>query len=282
MTWQIFIILSILSEAFGRLVQRIILKDDKSDPIAYAVVFQLLGAILIGTFTFYNGFKIPNLVPILLNVVFTPILWGGTNILIFKALKKTEASIFSILFATRAIWIIIAAVLFLGESFTTRQIFGTLLILTSVGLVSRKKETLHFDKGSILAILSSIALALAVVNDSFIIQSFDASTYLTYAYIAPGLLIWIVYPRSTGKIVAIFKNKILLKVGLLAFLYGSASLLYLYGYQLGNNAAQIASLFQISTLITVFLAIIILNERSHMLAKFSAAIFSFVGVLLVK
>ncbi|MBI2641073.1 hypothetical protein HYW87_00555, partial [Candidatus Roizmanbacteria bacterium] len=95
MTWQLFLGLSISAEVAGRLIQRVILRDDKSDPVAYAIVFQLLGGTVIGIYALLTGFTLPNLQPISLNLVLMPILFGSANIFIFKSLQLTEASIFT-------------------------------------------------------------------------------------------------------------------------------------------------------------------------------------------
>jgi len=53
MTWQIAITLSVLSYSLAVVVQRMILREDKSQPIAYSIFFQFLTGVIIGIVGFF-------------------------------------------------------------------------------------------------------------------------------------------------------------------------------------------------------------------------------------
>ncbi len=282
MTWQLFLGLSIFAEVSGRLIQRVLLRDDKSDPIAYTIVFQLLGGTVIGIYAFITGFTLPNLQPVLLNLVLVPILFGSANIFIFKSLQLTEASIFTVLFASRSLWLILGAILLLSEKFSTQQFMGAVLIITSVIIISWKRQQIRLQKGELFAILAAFLLACSILNDAYIVKAFNVPSYLTLQYLITSIFLWIVYHRKTKKIISLVQSKTIHKIALLAIAYGTASITYLSAYKLGNNAAQLGTIFQISSILTVLLAIIILKEKSSIPIKIVAAILSFIGVLLVK
>ncbi len=282
MTWQLFLGLSIFAEVSGRLIQRVILRDDKSDPIAYTIVFQLLGGIFIGVYALFTGFVIPNLQPVLLNFALMPVLYGSANIFIFKSLQLTEASIFTVLFASRSLWLIMGAILLLHENFSTQQFIGAMLIIASVIIISWKRQQIRLQKGEFFAILAAFLLASSTLNDTYIIKAFNVPSYLTLQYLITSIVIWALYPKKTKKIIALAKNNVINKIALLAIAYGAASITYLSAYKLGNNAAQIGTIFQISSILTVLLAIVILKEKSAIPIKIIAAILSFIGVLFVK
>ncbi|HRN95899.1 MAG TPA: DMT family transporter [Candidatus Levybacteria bacterium] len=281
MPWQFFLTLSITAEVFSRLMQRTLLKNDKSDPIAYAVVFQLFAGVVAFTYALFNGFHIPDLAPILPNLIAMPILWSFVNVFIFKSLKLTEASVFVVLFSSRAIWTIIGAIIFLNESFSVMQFFGTILIIASIILVSGKNLKIRLTKGELYALGAAVIFATAVLNDSYLVQSFDVPSLLTFGFLIPALLIWIFHPRKTKDIIALIKSPNVPKILLLSVASATAAITGLLAYTVGENAAQLGAIFQSSTIITILLAIVILKERSSLGRKVIAGILSFVGVLLI-
>lgn len=282
MNWQIILAISVVTYSISVLLQRILLKNNKSDPIAYSIVFQLLTGIMIGAYAAFNGFNIPDLVPLIPNLILMTILYGAGNVFIFSALKIIDASEFTILFASRAMITIIGAIIFLKESFSTQQALGTLLIILSVVLVSWKKQRLAFNKGVIFSSLAALSFGLAFTNDAFILNNFDVPSYLTIAFIAPSLAVWAIYPRSTIKMKPLLEKRTLWKLGLLGFFYAISAITIFLAYQIGRNASQIAPLSQTATIITVLLSIIFLKERTGLLNKLLGAIISFIGVILIK
>ena len=210
------------------------------------------------------------------------ILYGAGNVFISSALKIVDASEFTIVFASRALWTIIGAIIFLKESFSTQQVLGTILIILSVVLVSWKKQKFSFSKGFIFSVLAALSFGLAFTNDAFIVNNFDVPSYLTIAFILPSLAVLAIYPKSTAKMKPLFEGKTLLKLGLLGVFYAVSAITIFLAYQVGKNASQIAPLSQTATIITVVLSVIFLKERTDLLRKLLGAIISFAGVVLVK
>ncbi len=282
MNWQAFLLISILAESFGRVFQRFLLKDNKSNPIAYAVWFQFLTGGLLSIYALTQGIKLPNdLLSIAPNLILVPILYGIMVIFIFKALQQTEASIFTILFNARVIIVVLGAMILLKNPFTVQQVLGTVLILASVVAISFNKEKLQFKKGEIYSLLSGAFLALGVINDSIILKKFDVTTFSALGFLAPGFFIWAINPKSTRQILSLPKDKIFPKIGFLGMIYGTAYLTYNLAYFSGQNAAKIAAIFPITAILTVLFSAVLLKERRNILVKLLAATISFVGVLLV-
>lgn len=282
MQWQVFLLISILAESFGRVFQRFVLKNNTSDPIAYAVWFQFLSGALLLVYALIHGFKLPeNILSLTPNLILVSVFYGLMSIFIFKALQQTEASIFTILFNFRVIIVVLGAMIILNNPFTIKQIMGTILILASVVAVSFKKQKLQFKKGEIYSLLAGTFLALGVVNDSIILKQFDVATFSAIAFILPGFFIWAVNPKSTSKILSFPKDKFFPNIGLMGLIYGVTYLTYNFAYFSGQNAARIAAIFPISSVITVLISMILLKERQRVFIKLLAAIISFTGVLLV-
>ncbi len=280
MSWQILVAISVVTYSVSVLLQRLLLKNNKVDSVAFSIVFQLFTGVLILIYALIRGFSTPNLVPLLPNLALMILLYGAGNVFIFKALKAVEASEFTIIFATRALWTIFTAILFLGESFSSRQLLGTGLILSSVALVSWQKS-LKLNKGTLISLLAALAFGLGFANDAFIIRNFDVPSYLAIAFILPALAVWSVTPGSTSKIKSMLNKDFLKKLSLLGVLYATSAITIFLAYQVGRNAAQIAPLNQAATIVTVVLAIIFLKEKAQLARKIIGAILSFVGVVLV-
>lgn len=282
MSWQLLVAISVLTYSISVLLQRVLLKDDKSDPVAYSIIFQILVGVLITIYAFIHGFQIPNLMPIIPNLILMTILYGAGNVFIFNALKLIQASEFTIIFTSRSLWTIIAAVLFLGERFTTQQVFGTTLIISSVVMVTGGLKLKTLKNGHAYALLAGLAFGLAFANDAFILRNFDVPSYLSLAFIIPALAVLAIKPGSIQKMKPLLEKAKLAKLLLLGIFYAISAITVFLAYQVGRNAAQIAPLNQTSTIITVLFGIIFLKESAQLAKKLVGTIVSFIGVLLLK
>lgn len=281
MSWQLLLAISIFATSFWTLLQRILAKKEASDPIAYAIVFQIITGFLIGIYAVFHGFQMVNVRAILPNFLLMLIFFSSANILAFNALKRIEASEYTVLFATRAFWTILAAVIFLHETFATKEVLGTALIITSIFLVSWKSHKIRLTKGEIFALLAAMAFGLTIANDSYIVRTNDVASYLSIAFILPALITWFIFPSSTKHMKVFFEKKTFFSIFLMALLATISAISYLSAYQIGKNAAQLASINQTSTVLTVVLAVLLLGERRELLKKILAAIISFFGVILI-
>lgn len=280
LSWQLLVAISVITNSVSVLLQRVMLKDDKTDSMAFSIVFQIFTGLLILIYSLIRGFSVPDLVPLIPNLILMTILYGAGNIFIFKALKTSEASQFTIIFATRTIWSITAAVLFLGEGFTVKQLLGTALILSSIVLVAWQ-DKLKLGKGTLLSLAAAASFGLAFANDALIVRNFDVPSYMAIAFIIPALAVWVIFPKSTVKMKPMLEKGFLKKLGILGVFYAVSALTIFYAYQIGRNAAQIAPLNQTSMILTVVLAIIFLKERSQLGRKLVGLFLSFIGILLL-
>jgi len=281
MIWQPLVLISVLSYSVSVLLERVLLKNEKSDPIAYSVVFQLVVGLIVLAYALIKGFSVPNLYPILPNLILMTFLYGVGNILIFNSLKVGEASEFTIVFATGVFWTIAAAILFLGEAFSLRQGIGTLLIIASVILVSWKDNRFKLSKCSLFGLGAALCFGLAFANDAFILRNFDVPSYLAIAFIIPAVVVWLFNPRASKNMLPLLEKSMLKKLMIWAVLYAVSAITIFLAYQAGRNAAQIAPLKQTATIVTVLLAIIFLQEKSNLLKKTVGAVISVLGVILV-
>lgn len=282
MNWFILTLISAITLSIATLLQRVLMKEEKSDPIAYSIVFQLMCATLVVIFAFFNGFILPPIGNLIPNLILEAILYAGSILYLFKALKTIQVAQVTILSSTSAFWSIIASVIFLGESFNLTQVIGSILIFSAVVFVSQNNLNLSFRKGSIYALGSAFCFGVALVNDRFILQSSDAFSYLAIAFLLPGILLAAIKPKALIKAKVFLESKKLKRMSLLAVFYSASSTSTYLAFQAGGKASQIASLSKSSIIITIFLAAMFLGERSDLKRKLISAFIVIVGVLLLK
>src|SRR5690349_17688021 len=124
MSWQFLTAISVLSLSISVILQRRLLHKDKIDPFAYVVVFQAIVGALLMIPALVQGFKLPGILePELLWPALLAIIAFGTGHIIYaKTLQRVEASAFSVLFATQAVWIMLLGIFLFNESLTVLQI----------------------------------------------------------------------------------------------------------------------------------------------------------------
>jgi len=283
MSWQLFISVSVILYSISVLIQRLILKEDQSNPVSFSIFFQFLTGVVIGIAGFiFSDMSLPsNLSPLLLNMALMIVLYGFANIFIFKSLKVTEASVFTILFATRGFFTVLASSLLLKEFLTGLQLVGALLIFISIILVNYKSKRFSFGKGELLALLGGVIFGLANTNDRYLLNHFNVYPYVSIGFIAPSLLMATIYPKELRGIKELIKKGTLGKMFLLSTLYAASAVTFFYSLQITSSSSQVASINLTNIVLTVLLSIIFLKERSNIPKKAVGAILTFIGLLLL-
>jgi len=280
-SWQFFIVISVITLSFATILQRILLKNNKTDGVTYSIFFQLLAGIVITIFALIHGFKMPNLLAYLPNVIAMVFLYGFANVCIFKSLSLIEASEFTVLFTTRALWTILGSVVFLGEHFSYVQIVGTALVLGGVIVVSITKKKFKTNKGLFFALIAGLFFGLAFTNDAYLVRHFDVLSYESIAFLLPTVGMLLVYPKTVTKLKELVLPGVFWKLLIFSTLWGTAAVTVFQAYQIGRNAAQLSVLAQTSTILTVVLSILILKETSNLWKKVLGSILAFIGVILI-
>lgn len=81
MTWELLAIISIITTSIAALFERILMKEDSSNPISYAIVFQfLLGFVTWGFAMVFGKFVLPHDSSMWLRYVLSALLWAGATI----------------------------------------------------------------------------------------------------------------------------------------------------------------------------------------------------------
>ncbi len=283
MDWLSLVLISTVSFSLTSILQRALLREEQSSPVAYAFVFQLFVSSLFVVYVLIYGFNIPPLLPVLPHLILMSLLYALGNLSLFKSLKLSEASEVAVISSTKSIWTVLTAALFLGEVITMSRLFGTFLVVFGVIVVTWKKKVWNINKGYLYAILAAVFYGIAFTNDAYLVNYFDdVPSYMVLAFIFPSLMVLIFQP-SLVKDLGSYKNKKSL-VSLLAasIFYAISAVTIFLAYQTGGEASQIAPISQSSIVLTVVFAYILLKERSNLIKKFIGSLIVFLGVLILR
>lgn len=284
MPWQLAIGISVILSAIAAILQRVLLRENKSDPIAYSALFQIICGLIIftfgsltGTISFPNNFS--ELTP---NLILMVIVYSLGNVFVFKALKEGEVSTFTIIFALRALVTVLASTLVLGEIFKVNQLLGGGLIILAIILVNLKRASLKLSRADLFALGAAICFGLANTNDRMILSTFELYTYVSLAFIAPGVLLFLIRPRKIIQTSAIIFSPIIKSIALRSLIYSVGAVTYFIALSSAtSSSSQVAVVGLTSVILTVVLSAIFLKERDNLPLKATALVLTFIGTLLV-
>ncbi|MBL7159915.1 DMT family transporter [Candidatus Microgenomates bacterium] len=282
MTWQVLILISVVLYSVATLLQRVLLKEEKSDPMTYLVFFQVSTGLMLGVFgLLFKQLSFPDLKPLLPNLFLMMVLNGIGAISQFKALKYVEASRYAVIFSARVFVTILASSFILKEGLSVMQWLGTLLIVAGVTLVNIKSTRLSFSKKEGLALLSAVVFGLSNTNDRFLLKSFKVYPYIFLGYILPAFFVVMLNPYTIRKMKVFLKWQLLKKLLLFSVLFVISGLAFFSALQLVDNSSKVIVINLTPVILTVLLAVVFLKERDNLLEKILGAVLSFIGLLLV-
>lgn len=281
MSWFFLILLSVLIVSFANILQKSLMKDDKSDPISYSIIFAFLLGLINLIVALISGFHFPSLNTTLIFFPIAAILWGVGTIFYFKALQLLESSEVTILASVRSVITIAASLLFLKESFNLQKLFGTVIVLLSIFIVTNLKHGIKFNKGIFYTFGMVLCYGLAVVFDVLNLRSTDPLSYLALVNILIGIILLLIFPKAIRQL-KVLVNKNFLKKMLPLSVFSAAQAIAYYFALAKGPASQIAPIGQAQVIITILLAVVILKERDNLIRKIIAAILVMIGVILLR
>lgn len=281
MTWQLFTFISVLGLSISVLLQRTLLHKHKTDPFAYAIVFQAIVGVLLLIPAFVHGFTLAGLENYLLAAIISVICFGIGHIFYAKTLQRVEASSFSVLFATQAVWTMVLGIVLLHESMTWVQVAGTALIFASVAMLAKNLRKVFADRGVVYGLITGLLFGVAVYFWSYVGRHVDGMSWAAISFIATSLVVLLVRPRTLLQLRPLLCPAVFSKLWLLGIFYGLGSLAMMFAYQLGTFAI-VSPLRQTSIIVTVLLALTFFaSERNRIGRKLLAALICTAGVLLI-
>jgi drug/metabolite transporter (DMT)-like permease len=281
-SWIFFAIVSVITLSVASILGRILLKDEKSDPLGYSIVFQfLLGAVTLVFAVLFHKFKLPAVSAPLFYFLAAGFLWAGTTYFGFKCLKRLNAGEATILTSSGAFVTIILSIIFLGEKLKLMSIIGTFLILLAVFVINSEKLNFKSREGMVYGILSSVCAAIAVIFDTTILKNYESFSYTIIMSFLPGIILIALFPIRTLKIPKMFGFKTLGLMTVMSAVYSVQAVTFYLALEHGAPISSLSPFSKSSIVLTVILGAVFLNERSHLLKKFAAAILVTLGAVLV-
>jgi drug/metabolite transporter (DMT)-like permease len=279
MDWQLLTAVSVVGLSVSVLLQRVLLAKDKTDPVAYVIVFQGLVGVLTLFAALLAGFVWPDLSEVWPWALACTLLYAIGHMLYARALQLVEASVFAVLFATHAVWMSILGVIVFDESLGLTQIIGTLLVLASLTLIIKKPTDFRLDKGTMLGLLTGVFFGLAITAWGYVGRyASDPLSWSAVSFLAPAALVWLLRPGATKRMTPLLRGHVLVRMLALALFYavGCAAMLLAYKY---GDFSVVSPLRQSGVILTVLLALALLPaERTAVSRKLLAAAICLAGV----
>ncbi len=197
----------------------------------------------------------------------------------FVAAKLLDASVLTTIFTISVLVAFIGSLFLYSEILTIHKLLGASLIIGALLLISLNKNTSKLSsKGILIAVLISIMLGLGWMLDKLGTQYFTANTYNIFVWIIP--IVFIYFPHINLNIIKEELRIASWKVFLLSGLNVIGYFMQLKALEVAE-ATRVIPIVQTSTLFTVFLGIILLKERDHVLRKVIAGGMAITGAYLL-
>lgn len=283
MTWLIFLSISLITSSAAVLLQRYMQRDSDMNPLGFYISSATVSSMLIAVFLLFSGFDTNwDTLPIG-NLLLSTVLWGGANAFVVHTLRRTEASLFSILFTTRVLWSIAIAIVFLDESFTLLNALGTLTMLVG-SVVAIYERGSKWDKtGVLLSLGAGFLVGAGIANDGIVLSNgYDVPSYFLWAFLSPAVMYAITLPKARKDAIEIMKTPTLNRnVAILSLMYVVSSVTLFWAFQSGQDLAILSSLNQTQTVLIVIGAIILLGEKEKPMQKLIGSVITVIGVVLL-
>lgn len=282
MSWQLYTALTIILTSIATLLQKVLMKDDKTDPAASAIFYQIIMMVLISLLMLFTGqYNFSGISTILPNLLIMTLLIGGFYLFIFKSLKLIDVSEFIIILSLRPLFTILSSTLFLDEGLNTKQFIGVVAILAGVIIVTMNKIKIGFGKGEFYALFAAACLGFANTNDRYVLLSFSLLPYIFLSAILPAAFLTATNIKKLPLIKPFFELNVLKKMLLMAVFQFASTLTLLKAFQIGNNSSQISSLTEINVILTVLIGIVLLREHDNTQRKLLGSGLSVIGLILL-
>lgn len=280
--WILLVIASIFFSSFARILQKKIYQNSPLSSELAATIFQLLTGLIIFVFAVINGFSLEGIEQVVPNLIAMTLLYVGMNYFLFKSFKQSEASTVTIIFSSNVAWVLIASAVFLGEVVTASKLIGIALIFTATVLITLDSGKFKIDKKLVYPLIAALLIALAFVNDVYVSTRMDLLSFLTIAFIFPGIgSILLLLPGKKYLALTKLKGQDYIKNSLLALCYAVSAISVYQAYALGAEASILSPLTQLSIFVTVILSYFILNEKNDFKFKIAVSVIAVVGAVIL-
>lgn len=274
--WPIFLALHVIGLTGYNLVLRrsLVLKADRW---LLATIMQTGVAIPIFAVAFI---KPPHLgdynAGVVIQILITVVLVIALHLTNVMSLNHLEAGVYSILFNTRIIFTTFFGIALLHEAVIPLQIVGGVLIFLSVLTLRTKSRTQIALVGLQWGLAAALTISVLNLSEKALVGKIGYLAYAIPTMIIATIIMWLVLYIRKGTVSRkmVFNRQTLVLMVLRAISAHGALLALTYGATL-TIYTYVSSL---SVVLTVLFGILLLNERSHLKARLTAAGIAFIGL----
>ena len=281
--YTLAIISSILVSVVG-VLQKIALRDQELDTVAFSIYFQFLVGIIALIISIENFGNIRWNIEMLLFIILMGLSYAIASVLYYYSLKRIELSQVKLISATRSLWILLFGLIFLAEPITLNKLTGVLLITLGIAVVYwQKKGFKKLEIPQLFVMLYAVITGVAAILDKHLLDYFsNSTTYMIFSYLLPALLTAVFIPDSISKIKPIIKfNKVNLLIIGSAILLNAATYCLFSALKNGGQISVAGPIWQSSVIYSVIWGILFLKERQNAIKKISGSILVFIGIIFI-
>lgn len=260
------------------------MNEDNSDSVANMVVFQLLIATMIFMYMILSHTSFPDISQVWPLLLLNGVVIAVASLSMFEALKHTDAGEFTILYTLSAPVNLLVVTIFLHEALTWQKILGTILVIASILIVTKRESGKKFKihKGHIFSLLSAICFGSIFASESYVVSQIGVIQDLLLGFFLPGMIVLLIRPSSIKNIKKIVSFKNIGRMSIFAILYLFGAVTIFAAYTAGGDAGKIYGLSNLTVITTVIFGVIFLKERNNLLLKTLAMISAFAGVIFLR
>lgn len=293
MSWQVLILLNALAQAFSTISIRAVARLKEAEKASFAMGAAQSFFLFIGTIL---------LVPFLGDVdfgMFSEYFWwfvgGGIastlgNACAYKVLSYLEAGISTILNTIYVVFVVLLAAIVLDETLGQTQLIGAMLLLLAVvygTLIARhpdikKRHGSAWIYGLIFALVGGFIVAAAIVNEKYLIDRMNASTFLIITFgwqLFFTVLAAVIFQRRKLPLIL---DRTILKLNLASgLLRALAAAFIVLAIIKSDNISLITVVSNFKIVFVILIAAIILKEHQRMTKKLAAATVATLGLIII-
>ncbi len=253
---------------------------DNKGQIHFAFQVSFVTVVLSLLLPFFKHFEIQGNIFYLVGLAMTCGIFGsGYFIASYTAQKHVEAGVTTLVSNIYTPVTIILATIFLNERLTLIQIFGTILLLIGIVIVSKKHRVgkFKFDKYFLLMLLSGVMLGVSLTAERTLLKTtgFTAGTMFSWwSQCAVLGLSTLITKNKSG-----YSKKDIAITGSLRFLQSLSWVILTF---VVGNLSIVSSITTFKVVLIFIAAAIFLKERADLPRKIAGSLLALVGLLLMK
>lgn len=206
----------------------------------------------------------------------------------YKLLSYLDAGLSSVLSTLYVPFTLLFAALVLHEELNIAQAAGGFVLLLAVcyGLLIARDSKHHTVKrpwlwGLIFAVLASVALAVALVNEKYLLGHMSIATYIAFGWAGQVVTSQAIAFRNRSQLKIFRRSKILYLTLTAGTTRALSGLMFISSQVKSNNVALVAISSNFRLIIIILLGAWLLKERQKLPQKLLAAGISVIGLAII-